>query len=204
MIQEYTNATFQAFIWLGDHGIRCGIAAVLFLASQYSKAVNAAASGQSEEIIDAALPSLTNLKKHVAAYFADWLIQPLATRPRPGRRPKADLSQLSNHYDAIIQDWQGAYDLCRAKLALRSAMLRDAWRDDVKAAFPDFPEDLIERLQPMTDWPEESANICLQQGGEGKPEDIALEHAARMCGADAYAFKLSSLRKTYQKQQGGI
>jgi hypothetical protein len=201
MIQDYTSATFQMFRWYGDHAIRCGISAALFLAAQYSNAIHADRSGMPKKVFEESLPGLTDLKKAVAEYFADWLTQPLVTRPRPGKKPKADLDQLSAHYDAIINDWRDAYHLCRSKLGLRSAELRKTWRNDVRTQFQTFPEDLIERLQPMAEWPEDTATICSVQGGEDNAEDIALEHAARMCSADRYAFKLSSLREIYRKQR---
>ncbi|HKA21753.1 MAG TPA: hypothetical protein VKN18_25975 [Blastocatellia bacterium] len=193
---------------LGDHGIRCGIAATLFAAAHYSSSVHAEASGAPQEVIEKARPRLTDLKKEVADYFSDWLLGPLATRPHPGKKRKADLSQLSTYYDAIIDAWRDAYDICRAKLGFRSAALRGTWRDYVKKHFSEipafcFPDDLIDRLQPMADWTENILAICSEQSGEDKPEDIAFEHAARMCGAGEYAFKLSSLRETYRKQKRG-
>lgn len=200
LIQDYSAATYRGFMGLGDHAIRCGILATLFLATQYANTISAETCGQPDDVVESLRPGLTELKKNVAAFFADWLTQPLATKPRTGKKAKADLGGLSNHYDAIIGDWTDAFALCQTTLQLRGAA-RDLWRDDLQRKFPMFPEDLIERLQPMADWPERISDICSKQGGEDKPQDISLEHAARLCGAEDYAFKLSSLQKTYRKQK---
>lgn len=201
MIRDYTRATYRGFMDFGDHSIRCGIIATLFLAAHYANAYNAADAGQPDDVVESLLPGLTELKKEVADYFADWLTQPLATKPRPGKKPKADLSRLSDHYNTIINDWMDALATCRATLKLRSGAKRDAWRADLKRQYPTFPEDLIERLQPMTDWPEWIADVCEEQGVEDKPQDIALEQAARLCGAGNYAFKLSYLEKVFREQK---
>jgi hypothetical protein len=73
LIRDYTAATFQGFWSLGDHSIRCGVIATLFLAAQYANAVNAEAAGMSEDVVEKLRPRLTDLKKEVAAFFADWL-----------------------------------------------------------------------------------------------------------------------------------
>jgi hypothetical protein len=201
MIRDYSLATYRAFMDFGDYAIRCGISATLFLAAQYANVYHAAAAGQPDDVVDSLRPGLTDLKKNVAAFFADWLTQPLATRPRTGKKPKADLSRLSDHYNAIIDDWTDAFALCRSMMGLRSDKLRARWRSGLKKQYPMFPEDLIERLQPMAEWPERISDVCVEQGGEDKPQDIALEHAARLCGAGEYAFKLTYLEKVFRKQK---
>ncbi len=117
------------------------------------------------------------------------------------RRSKADLSRLRDHYERILPDWQEAFEICRTDLGSRSKQRRENWREAVCRAFPDLPSDLVERLQPMPEWPEEIADRCLKQGGMDKAEDIALEHAARLCGAAAYIYKLSSLDRGRKKRR---
>lgn len=120
---------------------------------------------------------------------------------RGGRVRRANLRRLSQHYDSAIMGWIEAYEMCRSALSSGSAIRRDGWRDDIKKAFPDFPEDLIERMQPIKDWPDQILHHCSAKGGEDKAEDIALEHAARLCGAKNYAYKLTVLRKNYNEQK---
>lgn len=124
-------------------------------------------------------------------------LDPKFLKGRGGKKPKANLTRLYENYERIIDDWVEASELFRSARKSRSAVRRDAWRKDIQRNFSDLPEDLIERLQPMTDWPEWIDG----KGGEDKPEDIALEHAARLCGAKNYIYKLSTLRETYNKQK---
>jgi hypothetical protein len=122
------------------------------------------------------------------------------------RASKADLDDLSLHYDAHIEDWKEAFVICRSALQSRSESRRGGWRDDVQRSFPGFAEhaDLIERLQPMAGWPRAVANICIEKGGQDNPKDICLEYAARLCRADEYDYMLSSLKTTYRAQKRRI
>ncbi|MCG3143030.1 MAG: hypothetical protein HONDAALG_00343 [Gammaproteobacteria bacterium] len=202
MIHEYTQAIFHGFRMYGDHSIRCGIIATLFLAAQYSNAINADLSGMPEDVIKKELPIFTDLKKKVAAFFADWLIQPLPTRTREGKKAKADQvrTQLRLEYERILEFWREASQICNSTRESTSEIRRSRWREDIRRDFPLLPDDLIERLQPKLLWSDEIKKSMGDKGGSSDPDDIALEHAARLCGADDYMYKLTTL-KEYLKQQ---
>ncbi len=121
-----------------------------------------------------------------------------------GDRSYADLSELSDFFDASIEDWEDARQFCRSAIESRAGSRRELWREDIKRDYPHLYSqgaDLIERSQPMDEWPEEIINTCLEQGGEDRARDIALEYAARRCGANPYDYKLSTLENYYRKQK---
>ncbi len=145
--------------------------------------------------------SKVEMREDLKRLSQDWHNRRLGVRRGGDRRSRADLGQLGDYYDRDLEDWREAFRICRDCLASRSQSRKAEWRSEVKRAFPALPDDLVERLQPMTDWPENISDICLEQGGEDKAEDIAFERAARSCGAEPYAYKLSSLQETYRKQK---
>jgi len=120
---------------------------------------------------------------------------------RGGKDPKADLSSLSQHYDKVRAIWIEAADLYNTIMRSKHSYRKKEWMEDIKNAFSDLPEDLILRLQPFSEYPIELATICSEKGGMNDPEDIALEHAAQLCGAEPYTFKLSSLKSKLKKQK---
>lgn len=128
-------------------------------------------------------------------------IDPKFVKGRGGKQAKANLTKLYDYYEHIIGDWIEASEIFQSCLASRSPIRRKEWREAIKRNFSDLPDDLIERLQPISTWSELIASACATQGGEDKPEDIALEHAARKCGASNYSYKLSSLRENYNRQK---
>ncbi|NOT64423.1 MAG: hypothetical protein HOP19_29745 [Acidobacteria bacterium] len=88
MLNGYARTVFSLYQDLSDHGVRCGIAATVFAAAHYSDAHYQAISGASKEDVHRLRPSASELKESVAAYFADWLTEPLITRG-PGRLPSS-------------------------------------------------------------------------------------------------------------------
>ncbi|HMV83696.1 MAG TPA: hypothetical protein PLD20_33365 [Blastocatellia bacterium] len=185
-----------------DHVIRCAIAANLFLSLVYWEYAFDREKGRAEKEVQQSLPGVEELRDIIGKRLNDWLIQPLPKRPRLGKQAKADLSQLRQFYEEVIGDWRDAFSFCREALNSRSATRRATWKEDLKKYYPSLRDydDLIERLQPIENWPEQVAAKCSEQGGEDKPEDIAYEHAARLCDAANYTYKLSSLIEEYRKQ----
>ena len=165
MVREYSQAVFHAFMELGDHGIRCGIIATLFAASHYSNVFHAAAVGAPDRTIDKVRPTLTDLKKTVAEFFADWLTQPLATKPHEGREQEYKLSGMDEQFQTLYPK------VGKAKKCYTRNKDEDNWRGLVERAVPEMPADLIERL---------GANTKARQN---QPRSIALEWAARLAGA---------------------
>lgn len=144
--------------------------------------------------------SMARKKQELSQEVTRWHRKRLGIRRGGDRRSKAKIDRLKEHFDQRVNDWCKAYLDCREALNSHRPEKREAWRLEVKNYNPDFPDDLIERLQPMTEWPNEISDICLEQGGEDRAEDIALEHAARLCGAESYAYKLATLQERYRKQ----
>lgn len=116
MLAGRAEVVFKAFQVRVDHGMRCGIAACLLLSRLYAESDYLFVSDASEDEINQALPSLTELKEQIVAYFADWLTKPLETRRPPGKQRYADLSRLSEHYGKVLsicEDAQEAYSTWR-------------------------------------------------------------------------------------------
>lgn len=164
LVRDYTLMMFQGFIDLGDHGIRCGISATLFLAALYAKSNYAEAINLPEKTIAQSRPTLTDVKKIVARYFADWLTQPLATKPREVRQANYELSGLDKQFQKV----KPLVD--RAKKCYTKNKDEDNWRELVKALVPDLPDDLVNRLGSRVN------------DRENQPRSIALEWAARISG----------------------
>lgn len=140
--------------------------------------------------------------KRVHGEMEQMLKEVMGVKSLKGGSPaKAELNDLHIHYAKHIEMWEQAWQICRDILNSPSKDRAD-WRGKVKQDFPalaSFP-DLIERLQPHAQWPASIAAACSERGGQDNPEDIALEHAARLCDAAEYDYRLSSLRKKYQQQ----
>ena len=122
---------------------------------------------------------------------------------RPGRRQRADLRDLRQNYQRIFPIWEEAFDWYNTLIKSKYSGRKKEWKEEIKTAFPGLPENLILRLQPFDEYPNDVSAICSKNGGMNKPEDIALEHAAQLCGANPYAYRLSTLQKklTIQKRE---
>jgi hypothetical protein len=98
--------------------------------------------------------------------------------------------QLGEHYDKVLPVWKDA------KLIYKQNSNRPTWQNLIRAAYPDmeFDDDLIARLSGrLNDLPSEVQAKLSEKGGDSKPSSIALEHAARLCGAHPYQYSLRHL-----------
>lgn len=105
-------------------------------------------------------------------------------------KKKVSFSNLGEYYKKLLQVWKDA------KTIYKQNSNRATWRDIVRAAHPEinFEDDLISRLSSkLNDLPEEIQAKLSDKGGDSKPSSIALEHAARMCGARPYQYSLRHL-----------
>jgi hypothetical protein len=96
-----------------------------------------------------------------------------------------DFTELAEHYDSVLPVWKDA------KLIFKQNSKRPTWRELIRAAHPDveFDEDLLARLSgKLNDLPEDVQAKLSAKGGDSKPSSIALEHAARLCGAAPYQY----------------
>lgn len=105
-------------------------------------------------------------------------------------KKKVNFNDLGEHYKKLLPVWKDA------KTIYKQNSNRVTWQDIVRAAHPEvkFDDDLISRLSgKLNDLPEEIQAKLSEKGGDSKPSSIALEHAARMCGARPYQYSLRHL-----------
>lgn len=120
-------------------------------------------------------------------------LQTTVKKHRGGREGRYDLSQLECWHKKLHPTWRDA-----AKL-YKQIRPRKNWQKMMKAAFPDLPDDLIERLSPTLNVPDDLLAQMEKCGHTASA--IAYEHAARRCGAEDWAFVTSHLAKTATDQR---
>jgi hypothetical protein len=123
---------------------------------------------------------------------------------RKMRKRRADLSNLLAFYDgSILAAVQEAKDIYKSNPNRN-------WKRIVKAEIHEkfsaiMPHDLICRLSGNpVDLSDEIKAKLAEQGGSSEPSDIAAEWSARMCGADRYTYKLSSLERELSIQRNKV
>ena len=99
---------------------------------------------------------------------------------RGGKKPDYDLSRLSENYKAVYPIWK------EAKKIYKQNRNRKNWRAMVKVEYPDLPDNLIERLADSDSY-------------RAIPSNIALEHAAQLCGAPPDHYTSKHLRTLVSK-----
>lgn len=103
-----------------------------------------------------------------------------------GKKATYDLSNLSAQYQILKKLWDKA-----AKAASQNSA------EKFSETFRDLPEDLIQRLWPLSKEarriPETKGHHFTEQG-LSRLSEIALEHAARLCGVGSYELSVSRLR----------
>lgn len=152
--------------------------------------------------------SLVNKSKVSAKAFENVLIASRKSYIAPlkehflrgsGSESDYDLTELRDHYQSLLPKWRLAKK--DAKRDQRYPVHKQNWRDRLSTY--DLPDDLIEWLNQSEI---ERANILssrtdlphLQEklaNGYAltMPSEIALEHAARLCGTPAYYYSISHL-----------
>lgn len=101
-----------------------------------------------------------------------------------------NFEEFGERYESVLPVWKDA------KLIYKQNSKRPAWRELIRAAHPDveFDDDLLARLSGrLADLPEDIQEKLAEKGGDSKPSSIALEHAARLCGAQPYRYSLRHL-----------
>lgn len=96
---------------------------------------------------------------------------------------KPRLERLPELYPTLLKVWQSA-----KKIHADNAE-SETWRAMVKAKYPElqFDDDLLTRVTgKLEDLSEEIQAKLNETDGDHTPSTIALEHAARMCGAQPY------------------
>lgn len=108
-----------------------------------------------------------------------------------GRKSDYLFPMLPIMHDRLKPLWRGAQEIARSAQRSRVPERRKAWVDEVQAffqkhGFSDVAADLIVRLDTPHNWPDDLAVTLNRHGGDTKPYDIALEHAARISAYPGY------------------
>jgi hypothetical protein len=111
-------------------------------------------------------------------------------------------SEFGEHYDSMYPIWKDA------KRIYKQNKDRPRWRELVHAAYPEeeLDDDLIARLSGRLNDLSEDVQVKLsEKGGNSTPASIALEHAARLCGAQPYQYShrhLYNIKRAYNVKSG--
>jgi len=106
---------------------------------------------------------------------------------RKQRKVRYNLSELLNHYITVLPLWQDAKDIYKDNRNRN-------WKRIIDTVHPYLPDDLVARLSGNpADLSDEIKAKLAEKGGTSEPSDIAVEHAARLCGAPDYGYALSTL-----------
>lgn len=156
-----------------------------------------------EKAARALLPTKKILEEGLLGFYQIGMRADIAADGRRGQTARrANLQLLQNTYEDIVEAWKEASTMCRSALSSSSENRKANWQEEISRAFPELPVDLIVRLQPTHFWPADIAQAASgKKHGTSDPLDIALEHAARLCGAKPYAYMLSYLRKLCKKRK---
>lgn len=99
------------------------------------------------------------------------------------RKPRFE--RLPELYPMLLKVWQSA-----KKIYAQNGE-SETWREMVRAKYPEltFDDDLLTRVTgKLEDLPEDIQAKLAETDGDHTPNTIALEHAARMCGATDYQY----------------
>ncbi len=167
-----------------------------------------------EARVEALLPTEKEIREVWESVIKTMLIdKEIMASSHGGRRSTVTsrMHELSCIFDVVVGTWLDAFNQCR-NFKPFSLPKEDGgtvevgqWRDAVMMSHPfllvDATNDLVERLQPMNQWSDAVLEKCSEKGGTSDAEDIALEHAARVCGAGRYEYQLSSLKEMLKEQR---
>jgi hypothetical protein len=103
----------------------------------------------------------------------------MGARMRGGSEPKYPLEELNQYYESLLLTWRDA------KRIYRENRRRSNWRVIVKTIHSNLPPDLIDKL-----------NISSE-----RPSDLAIEHAARCCGAPKNCYSIRWLRQRLRRNR---
>jgi hypothetical protein len=126
----------------------------------------------------------------------------LAKEPRGGSEREEYLYHLKWHYGQVYPKWQEAKKIYNECMKSKNKVRREKWKESILSVYPDLQEqpDLLERISNSPKLSKEVFTILEVKGGEGTAYEIALEHAARLCGASNYAHHISTLKDTLKMQ----
>jgi hypothetical protein len=108
-----------------------------------------------------------------------------------------DLKRLASTYESLLPQWQ------KAKQTYKNNKREKTWREHVALDHPLLPKSLINRLSG--NWGDigeiDKGQILAKcdKGDIASPSAIAVEHAARVCGATNYEYHSSYLFSLLKK-----
>jgi hypothetical protein len=143
-------------------------------------------------------PSIANAIRALSKSFANERRQFLTAQiERLSDKPRFE--RLPELYPTLLKVWQSA------KRIYSDYGESETWRDMVKVKYPEltFDDDLLTRVTgKLEDLPEDVQTKLAEKDGDHTPNTIALEHAARMCGATPYQYGVRHYHnlKTEQKE----
>ncbi len=112
---------------------------------------------------------------------------------------KPNYDRLKEHYERLLPKWQ------RAKTVYESISDLPNWRDTISQILEGENPDafLIARVSGrLEDLPDKIKAAISEAGGDSSASSIAIEHAARLCGAKHYALNARTLFRKMQKAAG--
>jgi hypothetical protein len=117
-----------------------------------------------------------------------------------GRKVAFSFPNLDEAHQKLKVLWREAAGIAKEALKSKLPERRAAWKAEVQAFFQRFgfhpvDDDLVTRLDDPDKWPDDLHDKLIRHGAEGKPYDIALEHAARLYGFPPYSDYALSLRQ---------
>lgn len=131
---------------------------------------------------------MTELKKHLRLMAEERRSYLLDSHER--FLDKADMSKLDEWYQKLLPLWSQAKQLYKQRDKFPE------WQKLAVAAFEEIrpPNDLMKRVSGVyTDLPTWLYAKVDKQGTDARPSHLALEHAARKCGALPYRYSRSQL-----------
>ena len=162
----------SGFYELGRESVKI-LEGIMFLSMKHS---------QFDEKAGYEIPSLTQHLADLSKELADTRKKQLIkTINRFTAKPRLDL--LPRGYPEFLAIWQTIRKIYRANDE------SETWREMVKAKYPDIPfdDDLLTRITGNLDSLSDDVKAKLvETDGESTPSSIALEHCARLLGAQPY------------------
>jgi len=112
------------------------------------------------------------------------------------------LRPLALHFERVYPIWEQAKKIYKESQGSSDRKRRERWRETIFATYPELKgySDLVERLADPPQLPENILSKLEEKGGSPARSDIALEHAARRCGAPPYEYTIRHLKSVLSKQ----
>lgn len=112
---------------------------------------------------------------------------------------KPSFSQLAEHYQFLLPKWRDA------KAVYKQNKRRAKWKEIVISAIEGvaLPDDLLNRLPgPQAELAEDIQAALQRTGADSSPSNLAIEHAARLCGFKPYDNPVRGLFARIKRQAG--